>query len=96
VKTARYKAWIATAEYELFKQWPVVGQPGVILAPISVTYRLVRPDKRKRDLGNLEKGLSDILVSTGIIGDDSQIEDLRLLWVESVDAVQIDIMEIEP
>jgi crossover junction endodeoxyribonuclease RusA len=42
----------------------------------------VRPDKRKRDLGNLEKAISDILVSQNIVEDDSLCEWIEARWVE--------------
>jgi len=89
-KTARYKAWIKLAAAELGGSSCVSGG----CPDIAVTYSLVKPDKRRRDLGNLEKGLSDILVSTGVIEDDSQIVDLRLVWVESECPVTIEIREM--
>jgi Holliday junction resolvase RusA-like endonuclease len=93
VKTKRYKDWIELASTETRRQLMLMFTLP-ITAPIAVTYSLVKPDNRKRDLGNLEKGLSDILVSTGIIEDDSLIEDLRLKWVESEHPVTIEIQEI--
>lgn len=35
------------------------------------------PDRRKRDLGNLDKSLADALEHAGVIEDDSLIDDLR-------------------
>lgn len=43
----------------------------------------VRPDKRRRDIGNLEKAVSDILQEAGIIEDDCLCDDLHLYWAES-------------
>lgn len=51
-----------------------------MLGDIAVQYRFARTDRRKRDLGNLEKAMSDILVKHEIIEDDSKIVDLRLIW----------------
>lgn len=36
------------------------------------------PDKRKRDLGNVEKVLMDSLTRAGFWPDDSQVDDLRI------------------
>lgn len=51
---------------------------------VSITYVMTPPkDKRKRDLGNLEKAASDFLVEHHIIRDDSLIQDLQLTWDRS-------------
>jgi Holliday junction resolvase RusA-like endonuclease len=42
----------------------------------------VRPDKRKRDIGNLEKAISDILQASNVIVDDCLCEDLHMKWVK--------------
>ena len=39
---------------------------------------LKRPDKRRRDLGNFEKAVSDLLVSHGVVKDDSLCERLTM------------------
>ncbi len=50
---------------------------------------------RRRDLGTLEKAAPDILMSQGVITDDSQIVDLRLAWSDEITVpAQILIMEI--
>ena len=85
VKTRRYRAWINEAAYRLK---PYRGEFGE--EPLRVIYRYGRPDRRRRDLGNLEKATSDILVSTGIITDDSQITDMRLLW-DQIEGMEITI-----
>lgn len=52
---------------------------------ISGAYKLtilaVKPDKRRRDLGNLEKAVSDILVTMKIVEDDSLCDWLVIRWV---------------
>ena len=42
------------------------------------------PDRRRRDLDNLLKGLQDSIVHAGVMGDDSQI---KLLHLEMKDPV---------
>lgn len=36
--------------------------------------------KHKRDLGNIEKAISDVLVECNIIKDDSLIQEINLAW----------------
>lgn len=53
--------------------------------PVKVTYMVGRfKDKIRRDVANLEKAMSDVLVSMGILADDSQIQDIRLRWTNHV------------
>jgi crossover junction endodeoxyribonuclease RusA len=37
------------------------------------------PDRRTRDLGNLDKALSDALQFAGVIADDGDIDDLHYI-----------------
>jgi crossover junction endodeoxyribonuclease RusA len=37
------------------------------------------PDRRRRDLDNLQKALLDAVVAAGVIEDDSNIDDLRVV-----------------
>jgi crossover junction endodeoxyribonuclease RusA len=65
--------------------WQLAGQAKgqKIIGAYKLTILAVRPDKRRRDLGNLEKAVSDILVSQNIIEDDSLCEWLEVRWVDS-------------
>jgi crossover junction endodeoxyribonuclease RusA len=58
--------------------------------PVRVEYVFHRPDKRRRDVANLEKAVSDTLQRWGIVADDCQIEHLTLRWASSIgsDGVQ--------
>lgn len=73
--TARYTAWVIEAARAVQEQ-RLAGMAGTVAA----VYVFRRPDRRRRDLGNLEKAVSDLLVKTGLIEDDSLIVDLRLMW----------------
>lgn len=41
---------------------------------LKVVYEVYQPDKRRRDLANLDKLLSDCMTSGGVWEDDSQID----------------------
>jgi crossover junction endodeoxyribonuclease RusA len=45
---------------------------------LTVAVSVVAPDKRKRDLDNLLKGLLDALCHAGVYEDDSQIDQLTI------------------
>jgi Holliday junction resolvase RusA-like endonuclease len=68
----------------------------MVRGAVSVDYQFVKPDQRKRDLANLEKAISDLLVSMSLIDDDSQIIDMRLRWSTDIETpVQIILSEIK-
>jgi len=71
-----YKSWQADADYALMQQTPLPR----FTDRVAMTLTFGRPDKRRRDLGNLEKAVSDQLVKSGILADDSLIEILMLAW----------------
>ena len=62
---------------------PSVGK-GMPDKPIEdkfgIQYYIMRPDRRKRDIANMEKALTDSLVKHGVIKDDSQMEVLHMQW----------------
>lgn len=51
---------------------------------LSVTYGISAPDKRRRDIANSEKALSDALTKANVWLDDSQIDELRLVRCANV------------
>jgi crossover junction endodeoxyribonuclease RusA len=53
--------------------------------PYKVEYAAGRPDKRRRDIANLEKILSDTLQKCFVITNDCEIEDMRLRWSKAVE-----------
>jgi Holliday junction resolvase RusA-like endonuclease len=83
----RYKAW----QTEALKA--ILSQPHRYhrhTEPVEVTYTFGRPDRRTRDLFNLEKAPSDFLVKQGILADDSLIHRGTVLWGD-VRGVHIEI-----
>lgn len=55
------------------------------------------PDRRRRDLDNLLKGLLDALTHAGLWADDEQIDDLRIIRGANVSGgkVVVSVREIE-
>lgn len=51
-----------------------------IRGPYVLTITAHRPDRRKRDIGNLEKIVSDTLTKAGVIEDDSLCEAIISTW----------------
>lgn len=74
VRTGAYNAWFTLASAKI-KDGDRIG-----LGPYCLSICLRRPDKRRRDLGNLEKAVSDLLVAHGVVQDDSLAERITLQW----------------
>ena len=64
---------------------------------LAVVITCHAPDKRRRDLDNLVKGLSDALTHAGLWADDEQIDDLRIIRGANVSGgkVVVSVREIE-
>lgn len=74
-KTATYEAWIKLASIA------IKDSHRQALGPYSLSICLEPPDdRRSRDLGNLEKAVSDLLVMHGIVKDDRYCQRLVMTW----------------
>lgn len=65
---------------------------------LAVTVEVHPPDRRRRDLDNLQKGLFDAMQHAGIFLDDSQIDELHILRCECVPGglVRVCVMPLTP
>jgi hypothetical protein len=88
-RSTKYTSWIKQAE------WALVGQVKgkKITGEYTLEIAAVRPDKRHRDLGNLEKAVSDLLQKAKIIEDDYLCQDIRLRWAKTGPECLITIKE---
>jgi len=78
--------------------YPVAANPRPLIAGrLAVLLECCPPDRRRRDLDNLPKALLDALTHAGVWGDDSQIDDLRLVrrGVQENAGVFVTVLEIE-
>jgi len=55
------------------------GRPKTMTGRLVVLIEVYPPDRRRRDLSNLEKGIGDGLAHAGVYKDDEQIDDLRIV-----------------
>lgn len=92
-RTQQYDSWIQEAGWELKRQ-----HPAKIKGPVTLHYVFQdAKDKRKRDLGNLEKATTDLLVEHRIIEADdcSIVRRINLAWGE-VEGVSITVHQYSP
>lgn len=88
-KSERYTRWLKDAGYIALEQ-----RPGGIVGPYKISIQATRPDKRRRDLDNLLKPISDLLVSVGVIEDDSRCEMISARWVTIGEGVSVRIERV--
>lgn len=83
IKSDRYRTWINAAGWDvkLAKAKPIHG-------PVRVSILINRPNKRS-DLDNLVKPILDLLVTHGVLIDDSQVMALSTEWSDVVEGVRI-------
>lgn len=87
-----------------YKAWQKLAGQHFALAPLIRCKGKVRivyvygqeHDRRRRDLMNFEKGLTDLLVKAGVMEDDSLIVEALLRWSASVPPgqVMVDVSEV--
>jgi crossover junction endodeoxyribonuclease RusA len=85
VKTSEYRAWRIEAGWmlKMAKQQPISG-------PVSISYEI--EDKGRADLGNLEKAITDLLVSHGMIEGDNRevVRRIAMEWAQ-VEGVRVTV-----
>ena len=77
-RSKEYNDWRDAAGWAISSQAKGKGIKGEYILEI----RAVKPDKRRRDLGNLEKAISDLLQEVKVIEDDCLCQDIHILWVK--------------
>jgi Holliday junction resolvase RusA-like endonuclease len=86
VRTSLYNDWRTNAGWilRMQKQQPING-------PVSVSYALC--DEGKGDLGNLEKAVTDLLVSHRMIDGDSRdvVRRITLEWSSQITGCRVTI-----
>lgn len=85
--TARYRKFKADADVHILSHHPALiplkaKKTAMFMGDVRVTFTIKKPDKRARDIDNLNKALCDLLTRNAIIKDDSNIVDLRIRWGE--------------
>ena len=73
IKSKEYREWIERASAALAGIKPVCGKYNLLILA-------ARPDKRRRDVANLEKAISDALQAAGIVEDDSLAHSVKCEW----------------
>lgn len=92
IRSQRYDQWVQEAGWALKRQRviPVRG-------PVKLSYEVQEgKDDRRRDIVNLEKGCTDLLVEHGIIEADHDLilREVNMVWNRDVKGVRITISPV--
>lgn len=95
------KGRIPSAKYADWKQqagWALKAQrPKSIKGPVVLNYQFQEgQDKRKRDIGNLEKASTDLLVEHGVIESDDNtiVRGITLRWSKAINGARVEIIPV--
>lgn len=75
LKSKRYREWETAAGWDIKAQ-----KPGKVQGPYELELIFERKDGRKRDIGNLEKAVSDLLQTNSIIENDCMAQKITMYW----------------
>lgn len=87
IKSPRYATWFRAAGNELEMQ-----RPGCVKGRYSLEV-LVQEKSGRRDIDNLIKGLSDLLVAHQVIEDDSLARRVTIEWSDTAKGAWVTIMK---
>lgn len=73
IKSKPYRDWEKVAKKEILAQ-----RPKALTGAYELELEVFLPDRRRRDIGNLEKPVSDILERAGVIEDDCKAERIEI------------------
>ena len=89
-KSAEYKAWLTEAGYKARQQ-----AKGHVAGCYALRVIAGPPDRRKRDLDNLLKPISDLIEGLGLIEGDHLCQRIEAEWSSTVSGVRVFIISTE-
>ena len=91
-RTKVYNDW-SDAAVEALKSQELPREP--INYAVAVELAVGRPDRRKRDIDNINKATLDLLEHVGVLENDHYVHDLRSYWSDKVVGIQVIIKNLE-
>jgi len=92
IPSQRYADWRQAASWSLKAQ-----RPEPVKGPVMLRYLFQEgQDKRKRDIGNLEKAPTDLLVEHGVIeaDDNTIVRGISMFWSKHITGARVEIIPL--
>lgn len=90
-RTKVYRDWAEDAQRHAAAQKPIP----TITGPVSLDLAVGRPDRRRRDLDNVNKAVLDLLQHIEVLEDDSLVHKLVSYWDEDTIGVRVAIYPMD-
>ena len=84
IKSAEYRKWLEETAWEIRQ----CAGPGCVEGGYALHVQFVRQSKRKSDLDNMIKPLSDAIVRAGLVQDDHYCMSVKAKWAFEGPAVK--------
>lgn len=84
IKSAEYRKWLEATAWTIRKE----AGPGCVEGGYGLHVQFVRQNKRRSDLDNLIKALSDAIVRAGLVKDDAHCMSIKAKWAAEGPAVK--------
>lgn len=84
VRSSEYRKWLDATAWAIRQE----AGPGMIRGGYALHVQFVRQSRRKSDIDNLIKPLSDAIVKAGLVEDDHKCQRLKAEWVLEGPAVR--------
>jgi Holliday junction resolvase RusA-like endonuclease len=88
-RSPSYMTWLNSAGYMLNAQ-----HPGCIDGNYAIRIDLERKDNKRRDCDNFIKACSDLLITHGVITDDSLAEMVTVRWSPRVTGCRVSVRAV--
>jgi Holliday junction resolvase RusA-like endonuclease len=88
-RSPSYKTWLNGAGWKLNEQ-----HPGCVRGDYAIRITLERKDRKRRDADNFVKAVSDLLVTHGVIEDDSFAEMVTIRWSPKVSGCRVVVRSV--
>ena len=89
-KSKVYQEWLAECRLLIYQ-----GKVTPVLGSYRLVIEAVRPDKRRRDIDNLIKAVSDVLQDTGLVENDCLCEEVTAKWVKDGPPMMVTVEKID-
>ncbi len=86
-----YRDWAEEAERHAAAQGPIA----TITKPVALDLAVGRPDRRRRELDNVNKAVLDLLQHIKVLEDDSLVHKLTSYWDEDTVRVRVAIYPMD-